>query len=124
MEKLVKLLILEDDMIIAAKISMMATKLGFEVTGILSRGEEATVHVQQNKPDVLLIDIHLKGEMDGIEAALQIQKTSDVPIIYLTANSDDASFNRAKATHPYAFIAKPFKQLDLQRALELTIFKK
>ena len=121
MEKFVKLLILEDDMIIAAKISMMVTKLGYEVTGILSRGEEAVLHVQENKPDVILVDIHLKGEMDGIETARQIHTIADIPIIYLTANSDDASFNRAKATHPYAFIPKPFKQLDLQRALELTI---
>jgi DNA-binding LytR/AlgR family response regulator len=63
----------------------------------------------------------LKGELDGIETARRVQQFADIPIIYLTANSDEATFNRAKPTRPSAFIAKPFKQLDLQRAIELTI---
>lgn len=108
-------------MIIAAKISMLLTNLGYKVTGILSRGEEAIQHVKDNKTDFVLIDINLKGEIDGIETARQIQLQSDIPIIYLTANSDEATFNRAKITKPAAFIAKPFKQLDLQRAIELAI---
>src|SRR6185437_7341692 len=68
-----------------------------------------------------LLDINLKGKIDGIETAKQIQKYSTVPIIYLTANADEATFNRAKSTRPAAFISKPFKQLDLQRAIELAI---
>jgi len=67
------------------------------------------------------MDINLKGELDGIATAHQIQQFTDIPVIYLTANSDEATFNRAKPTRPYAFISKPFKQLDLQRAIELTI---
>jgi DNA-binding LytR/AlgR family response regulator len=121
MESLIKILVVEDEMIIGAKISMQLTSLGYEVTGMLARGEDAVIHVQENKPDIILLDIHLKGKMDGIETALQIQKLDDVPIIYLTANSDETTFNRARVTKPYAFISKPFKQLDLQRAIELTI---
>jgi DNA-binding LytR/AlgR family response regulator len=121
MESLIKILVVEDEMIIGAKISMQLTSLGYEVTGMLARGEDAIIQVQENKPDIILLDIHLKGKMDGIETALQIQKHNDVPIIYLTANSDEATFNRARVTKPYAFISKPFKQLDLQRAIELTI---
>lgn len=121
MDTLVKILIVEDEMIIAAKISMQLTSLGYEVTGILPRGEEALLHVEENKPDIILLDINLKGKMDGIETATQLQLKNDIPIIYLTANSDEATFNRAKPTKPAAFIAKPFKQLDLQRAIELTI---
>ncbi len=71
--------------------------------------------------DIVLLDIHLKGKIDGIETAKQIQQQSNVPIIYLTANADEATFNRAKTTRPAAFISKPFKQLDLQRAIELAI---
>ncbi len=121
MDTLIKILVVEDEMIIAAKISMQLTSLGYEVTGILPRGEEALAHMEENKPDIVLLDINLKGKIDGIEMAALMQQRNNIPIIYLTANSDEATFNRAKPTRPYAFISKPFKQLDLQRAIELTI---
>lgn len=122
MESLIKILVVEDEMIIAAKISMQLTTLGYEVTGILSRGEEAILHVEENKPDIVLLDINLKGKIDGIETAFQLQqRNNNIPVIFLTANSDEATFNRAKSTRPAAFISKPFKQLDLHRAIELTI---
>ena len=122
MEHLIKILVVEDQMIIGAKVSMQLTNLGYEVTGLLPRGEEAIFHVQDNPVDIILLDINLKGDIDGIETARQIQKShSEIPIIYLTANGDDATFNRAKSTRPAAFICKPFKQLDLQRAIELAI---
>lgn len=121
MDTAIKILVVEDEMIIGAKISMQLTTLGYEVTGILPRGEEAILHVQENKPDIILLDINLKGKLDGIATAALLQQQHDIPIIYLTANSDNATFNRAKPTRPAAFISKPFKQLDLQRAIELTI---
>lgn len=121
MDTLIKILVVEDEMIIGAKISMQLTSLGYEVTGILPRGEEAIIHVEENKPDIVLLDINLKGKLDGIETALRLQKLADIPVIFLTANSDEATFNRAKVSKPYAFISKPYKQLDLQRAIELTI---
>jgi DNA-binding LytR/AlgR family response regulator len=117
----VKLLIVEDDMIIAAKISLQLTKLGYEVTAIVPRGEEAILQAQENKPDIVLLDINLKGALDGVETAYELNRLVDVPIIYVTANTDEATFNRAKATRPYAFITKPIKNVDLQRAIELTI---
>jgi len=121
MDNLVKILVVEDEMIIAAKISLQLTNLGYEVDGILPRGEEAIMHVKENNVDIILLDINLRGKMDGIETAQQIKKFCNIPIIYLTANGDEATFNRAKTTKPAGFISKPFKQLDLQRAIELTI---
>jgi DNA-binding LytR/AlgR family response regulator len=121
MDNLIKILVVEDEMIIGAKISMQLTSLGYDVTGILPKGEEAILHLKENNVDIVLLDINLKGKLDGIETAIQIQKNSNIPIIYLTANADEATFNRAKTTKPAAFISKPFKQLDLQRAIELTI---
>ena len=121
MSERIKLLIVEDEMVIAANISLQLTELGYEVTGIVPRGEEALVHVKENPPDIILLDINLKGDLDGIETAREMQKSLDIPVIYLTANIDDAHFNRAKDTHPYGFIAKPFKKLDLQRIIELTV---
>ncbi|MBC7874897.1 MAG: response regulator [Ferruginibacter sp.] len=121
MNNAVKILIVEDEMIIGAKISMLLTTLGYEVTGMLPRGEEVMHHLETNRPDIILLDIQLKGKLDGIETAALIEQHFQIPIIYLTANTDDATFNRAKTTRPAAFISKPFKQLDLQRAIELTI---
>lgn len=117
------ILIVEDEMIIAANISMQLTNLGYEVTGIISKGVEVLPHIEQFVPDIILMDINLKGSIDGIEVAHLIQKEYKTPIIYLTANSDEVHFERAKATNPYAFISKPFKKLDLQRAIELTLVR-
>lgn len=121
MNNLIKILVVEDEMIIGAKISMQLTSLGYEVTGILPRGEDALLHIEKNIPDIVLLDINLKGALDGIQMAEALMVKYAIPIIYLTANSDEATFNRAKHTRPAAFISKPFKQLDLQRAIELVI---
>lgn len=121
MDSPAKILIVEDEMIIGANISLQLSKLGYDVTGIVSRGEEALTHVRQSKPDIVLMDIQLKGELDGIETVNQMHLESDIPIIYLTANADDENFERAKSTNPFAFISKPFKKLDLQHAIELTM---
>lgn len=122
MEHRTKILIVEDEMLIGAKISLQLTALGHEVTGILPRGEEALQNIQTNTPDIVLLDINLKGNLNGIDTAGALRKNHpQIAIIYLTANSDEATFNLAKATKPEAFIAKPFKQLDLQRAVELVI---
>ncbi len=115
-----RILIVEDEMVIGANISIQLSKFGYEVTGIIPRGEEALVHVRENQPDIVLLDINLKGKIDGIQTAEMMQKEYDIPVIYLTANSDDAHFNQAKATHPHAFISKPYKNIDLKRAIELT----
>lgn len=117
----IKILVVEDEMIIGAKVSMFLTELGYEVTGILPRAEEALLQLQENMPDIALLDIQLKGNMDGIALAQVLQQEHEIPVVFLTANSDDATFSRAKEVKPYAFLTKPFKKLDLQRALELTI---
>ena len=121
MENLIKILIVEDEMIIAAKTSMQLNELGYNVTGIMVTGEEAIEHVKENKPDLTLLDIHLKGALDGIETAKQLRTISDTAIIFLTANSDEETFNRAKEVKPAAFISKPCKKLQLQRTIELAI---
>lgn len=116
-----KILIVEDEMIIGANISLQLSKLGYEVTGIVSRGEEAISHVRQSRPDIVLMDIQLKGALDGIETVNQMHRENNIPVIYLTANADEENFERAKSTNPYAFISKPFKKLDLQHAVDLTM---
>ena len=121
MEQKTRILIVEDDMIIAANISLQLSNLGYEVIGIETRGEEAISHATANCPDIILLDINLRGNINGIEAAEQIQKNKKIPIIYLTANSDEATFAKAKATRPHAFISKPFNSLNLQRTIALVV---
>ena len=123
MEKPIQILIVEDEMIIAANISLQLTHLGYVVTGIIPRAEEVLPYIRLQLPDLILLDINLKGNLDGIEVAHLIQNEFKLPIIFLTANSDESHFNRAKAVNPYAFISKPFKKLDLQRAIELAVIR-
>jgi len=119
MNQKVRILIVEDDMIIAANISLQLSKLGYEVTGIESRGEEAVTHVELNPPDIILMDINLKGKINGIETAHTIKQLRNIPMVYLTANNDEATFTKATETHPHAFISKPFSTLNLQRTIAL-----
>ncbi len=114
-----KILVVEDEMIVAADISMMLERLGYEVTGISARGEDALKSLESTRPDLILMDISLKGKLDGIETAILARDLFDTPVIFLTANSDDATFEKAKSARPLAFLSKPFRQSELQRAIEL-----
>lgn len=118
-----KILIVEDEFIIAADISMQLTNLGYDVLGIIPRGEDALKSIEATRPDLILMDVALKGSMDGVETALQILGKHQIPLIFLTANADDNTFARAKVAQPYAFISKPFRQSDLSRTIELTLQK-
>ena len=122
MPRPVKVLVVEDEMIIAARISLHLEQLGYEVAGILPRGEEAIAHCRQNPPDLLLLDVNLKGLLDGVETATVLRKEGiAVPTIYLTANADRGTYDRAKATRPQAFLSKPYRKADLARAIDLAI---
>ncbi|MEB2777058.1 response regulator [Algoriphagus sp. D3-2-R+10] len=114
-----RILIVEDDMIIAANISLQLSNLGYEVTGIETKGEEAIHHALEAKPDIILMDIQLKGTFSGIDAAHEIHKFLSIPMIFLTANEDDVTFEKAKETHPFAFISKPFTKKNLERTIAL-----
>lgn len=121
MDANIKILIVEDEMLIGAKISMLLTEFGYDITALLPRAEEALVHVTENQPDIALLDVQLRGEMDGISLAEILHKEHGIPVIFLTANADDDTFHKAMLTRPYAFLTKPFKKIDLHRAIELTI---
>jgi len=120
MQNPLKILIVEDEMIIAADISIQLAKLGYEVTGINTKAEDAISIIENNPPDIVLMDIGLSGQMDGIQAAEYILKYFKIPVVFLTSNSDDATFQKVIVAQPYAYITKPFQEIDLQRAIELT----
>ena len=122
MEK-TRILVVEDESIVAKDIENSLKKLGYNVIGVTPTGEEAIALAKSKKPDVVLMDIMLKGTLDGVETAAQIKGEYDLPVIYLTAYADGPTLERAKVTEPYGYIIKPFKEVDLQTNIELALFK-
>jgi len=118
-----KILIVEDESIEASGIQLSLEKVGYIVCGIAATGEDAIGKVKLLTPDLIIMDIFLKGEMDGIEAAAIIKKDFNIPVIYLTAHSDDEALKRAKVTIPYGFIIKPYNQRELKHTIELALYK-
>jgi CheY-like chemotaxis protein len=118
-----KILLVEDDDIIARVEDWRLKNLGYTVCGRASNGAEAIELVADKKPDVILMDINIKGDMDGIETTKRIKKIYNVPVIYVTSHSDGATLERAKETKPDGFIIKPFEDNDLRVAIELALKK-
>ncbi len=119
----IKIMLVEDEVIVAADVKHRLESMGYEVLGIVDKGEDAIEKAGETKPNLVLMDIVLKGEMDGIEAAQQIRELYDIPIIYLTAYSDKKTLERAKITEPFGYVLKPFEDREIQSAIEMAIYK-
>lgn len=119
-----KILIVEDDDIIAKVEDWRLKNLGYEVAGRAVSGAEAMELVAKTKPDLVLMDINIQGDMDGIETAKRIKKQFSIPVVYVTSHSDGPTLDRAKATQPDGFVVKPFEDNDLRVAIELALKKK
>ena len=119
----IKILVVEDEIIVAEDIAGRLKKLGYSVTATVASGEEALEKVAENQPDLVLMDIVLKGEMDGVTAAEKIRSQVNVPTIFLTAYADDKTLQRAKLTDPFGYIIKPFQQNDLRVAIEIALHR-
>ncbi len=117
----IKVLIVEDEIIVARDVAGHLEEMGCDVCGILMEGEEVLPFLEQETPDLILMDISLAGKWDGITTVQQLKARHDIPVIYMTANTDEGSFARAKATQPFAFIEKPFRKRHLRRTVELLI---
>jgi PAS domain S-box-containing protein len=120
---MVRLILVEDKSIIAADIQSRLRGTGYDIVGIAATGEDAIAQAGELRPDVVLTDIVLKGEMDGIDAAQQITERFDIPIIFLTAHTDAATVKRATATASYGFLVKPFDALELAATIEMAIHR-
>ena len=118
-----KVLIVEDENIVAFNIQNRLEGLGYTVTAVISSGEVALQKVAETFPDLVLMDIKLKGTIDGIQAAEQIRKEFQIPVVYLTAYTDEETLNRAKLTEPYGYILKPFEARDLGTTIEMALYK-
>ncbi len=117
-----KILIIEDEALVARELKSRLTNMGYEVVGI-AHGADGIELARTTKPDLLLTDIHLKHGEDGIRVAQQVQAESNVPVVFLTAYSDDDTVARAKAVTPYGYIIKPVENRELQIVIEMAIYK-
>jgi CheY-like chemotaxis protein len=117
----VQILVVEDENIIALDLRIRLNGLGYAVLAVATSGEEAITKATELHPDLVLMDIRLRGEMDGIEATQIIQAHSDVPIVYLTALADEDTLRRAEATRAQGLIRKPFEDAELRTAIEAAL---
>ncbi len=117
----VKIFIVEDEELYADQLEMLVEKLGYEHLGTVDNSTDALAAMGQGLPDLILMDIHIKGTHDGIELADLIHQQHPVPIIFITSLQDDLTFSRASRTGPINFLLKPFNTTQLQRTIELTV---
>lgn len=119
----VNILVTEDESIVRKDIERSLKKLGYNVVGSADTGEKAIELAISLKPDIALMDIMLKGDMTGIEAAAKIKEQIDIPIIFLTAYADEGTLAKAKITEPHGYILKPFKEIDIHTSIEMALHK-
>ncbi len=123
METISTVYIVEDESIVAKDIQNSLKKLGYDVLGISNNGKDALEKIIETSPDVVLMDIMIKGDMTGIEVAQKIKQLHDIPVIFLTAYADETTLSKAKITEPYGYILKPFKEVDLRSTIEMAVYK-
>jgi len=116
-------LVVEDESIVAKDIQQSLIKLGYNVVGTSSTGEKALALANELRPDIILMDIMLKGSMSGIDTAAEIKKDLSIPVIFLTAYADESTLAKAKVTEPFGYIIKPFKEIDLHTSIEMALYK-
>jgi PAS domain S-box-containing protein len=116
-------MIVEDERITAEDIHDILSHLGYTVTAVVSSGEEAIRQAEQTKPDLVMMDIRIKGEMDGVEAAREIRERFGIPAIYLTAHADRETLDRAKLAEPLGYLIKPFQEAELLASIEMALHK-
>jgi CheY-like chemotaxis protein len=112
-----KILVVEDEIIIAKDIQNTLKTLGYDAPAIVLSGEEAIKKTEEIKPDLVLMNITLKGEIDGIEAAAEIRHLFNIPVVYLTGYMDEERLKRAKTTEPFSYVIKPFNERELHSAI-------
>jgi signal transduction histidine kinase len=118
-----RVLVVEDESIVALDLQSLLTRLGYEVCGREATGEAAVTRARQEEPDLILMDIRLAGEMDGISSAEAIRRELDVPVIFLTAYADRQTVERAKSSDAYAYLLKPFQEREIEIAIDMAIYK-
>jgi CheY-like chemotaxis protein len=116
-----RILIVEDERIIALDVEDMLQSMGYEVVAVMSSGEEAIQKAEQENPDLVLMDINLKGRLDGVDAAKHIRKHLNIPVIYTSGSTDERTMKRMENIEADAFIPKPYSNVELDILIKLTL---
>lgn len=119
----VKIMVVDDEVIVVEDLKNRLESLGYNVVATAHTGEEAIASAEETRPDLVLMDIQLRGEMDGIEAAEEIRSRFDISVLYLTAFSDDETLKRAKVTLPFGYLIKPFVERELHSTIEMALYR-
>ena len=118
-----KIMVVEDEVVIAMRLQQRLTSMGFDITGVAYSGEDAVEQARRLRPDLILMDIMIPGKLDGIAAAKVIKAELNIPVVFLTAFSEDKIIERAKQAEPYGYILKPFQDRELKAAVEIALYK-
>lgn len=118
-----KILVVEDESIVAKDLQNKLEKLGYSVPAFVTRGEDVIKKIEETKPYLVLMDIKLEGKMDGIDATNRINSQFDIPVVYLTAYADEKTLKRAKLSTPFGYILKPFQTRELHTVIEIALYK-
>ena len=116
-----QILVVEDEGITAMDLEARLKRLGYSVPAVVSSGEEAILRAEETHPDLVLMDIVLRGQTDGVQAAQELQSRLGIPVVYLTAYFDDSTLERVKATEPFGYIIKPFQDINLRASIEIAL---
>ncbi|MFA4848838.1 MAG: response regulator [Methanoregula sp.] len=122
MTEKIRILIVEDEALVAEDLKEMLQKFGYDVPGIADTGEKAIALANEHHPNLVLMDIHLGGAMDGITSGGEIRQRLGIPIIYVTAFASQAIIDRAKKTNPSGYILKPFNEVQIQAAIQIALY--
>lgn len=118
-----RLLIVEDEALVADDLEQRLTRLGYQVAGLADNGSQTLRLASELRPDLVLSDIQIKGPADGIEVAGTLHRELDIPVVFLTAHADEATFRQAKASFPYGYILKPYGDADLRTGIEIALIR-
>jgi diguanylate cyclase (GGDEF)-like protein/PAS domain S-box-containing protein len=116
-----KILVVEDERIVALHLRLQLTRLGYDVVAVVFRGDQVLRLMHEHHPDVILMDIHIEGDIDGIETASEIRAVFRTPVIFLTAHTEEATLERARATQPFGYLLKPFSERELHATIQMVI---
>lgn len=118
-----RLIVVEDEILVARDLQDRLTEMGYEVPEIAGTGAEALDLVERFRPDLVLMDVRIRGRIDGVETAERIRESHGTPVVYLTAYADDTTVSRAKITEPFGYILKPFQERELETTIEIALYR-
>jgi CheY-like chemotaxis protein len=123
-KRMIKIMIVENEAVIALRLQQRLTSMGFDVVGVAYSGEEVVETARDLRPDLILTDIMIPGKLDGIQVAEIVKSALDIPVIFLTAYSQDKIIERTKQVEPNGYIVKPFQNREIKAAIEVALYKK